>query len=88
MPTCHACHGGRCVASTGKRLGEDRTFTGAFVVFCRIYAIFRLICLGGNGIFRIFANDKGCSAIGRSVGKYLISKLMRAPQCHGDINGN
>lgn len=37
--------GDRFVASTGKRPGEDKFFSGAFVVFRRISAIFRKFCL-------------------------------------------
>ena len=33
------------MASTAKRLGEDCSFSGAFVVFCSISVIFRVFCL-------------------------------------------
>ena len=33
------------MVSTAKRLGEDWLFSGAFVVFCRVSAIFRIFCL-------------------------------------------
>lgn len=33
------------MASTAKRLGEDKFFSGAFVVFRSISAIFRAFCL-------------------------------------------
>lgn len=33
------------MASTAKRLGEDKFFSGAFVVFCHISVIFRTFCL-------------------------------------------
>ena len=36
---------GKLRASTAKRLGEDSFFSGAFVVFCRVSAIFRIFCL-------------------------------------------
>ena len=36
---------GQYVAATGKRFGEDRFFSGAFVVFRCISVIFRVFCL-------------------------------------------
>ena len=39
------------MASTAKRLGEDKFFSGAFVVFCHISVIFREFCLVVLGNF-------------------------------------
>lgn len=33
------------MASTAKRLGEDKFFSGAFVVFRNIFVVFRMFCL-------------------------------------------
>ena len=43
---------------TGKRHGEDRSFSGAFVVFWCICAFFSRVLFGGKEFFRIFASKK------------------------------
>ncbi len=47
----------RHVTSMAKRLGEDRLFSGAFFVFCSIFAIFRRFCLEVNKLILIFASE-------------------------------
>lgn len=63
MPTCHSCHGGRYLASTDKRLGEDCSFSGAFVVFCDISAIFRALCFVEKRNFVYLQAVKGVAPI-------------------------
>ena len=55
MPVCALPGDGfltsRYETSTGKRLGEDKFFSGAFVVFYNISTIFRAFCLVVKIIF-------------------------------------
>ena len=49
---------GRYEAAMGKRPGEDRFFSGAFVVFCHISAIFCAFCLVIKRIFVYLRTEK------------------------------
>lgn len=51
------------MASTAKRLGEDKFFSGAFVVFCHISVIFREFCLVVLGNFVYLQAVKGVAPI-------------------------
>lgn len=48
------------MTSIDKRLGEDRFFFGAFVVFLHNFVHFSCVLFGGKEIFCIFANGKEC----------------------------
>lgn len=68
--------GGRFVASTAKRLGEYRFFSGAFVVFHRIFVIFRAFCLVGKRNFVYLRTEKGFAPISKP--EYIkINKLKK-----------
>ena len=51
------------MASTAKRLGEDKFFSGAFVVFCHISVVFREFCLVVLSFFVYLHIVKGVSII-------------------------
>ena len=51
------------MASTAKRLGEDKFFSGAFDVFRHISAIFRVFCLVVLGFFVYLQAEKGAAPI-------------------------
>lgn len=55
------------VASTAKRLGEERFFSEAFVVFHYISVIFRVFCLVIKRIFVYLQTIKGDDTISYPV---------------------
>lgn len=55
------------MTSMGKRPGEERFFSGAFAVFCYIFAIFRAFCLVVKRIFVYLHTVKGDDTISYPV---------------------
>lgn len=61
--------GDRFLTGIAKRLGEDRFFSGAFVVYCHIFIFFRVFCLVVKRNFVYLQAVKGVATI--SFPEYL-----------------
>lgn len=55
--------------SIAKRLGEERFFSGAFVVISINIFYFSCVLFGGKRIFRIFAGEQGVAVMYASDGE-------------------